>query len=56
MSQVNLSNAVRGCGPEDCVTTLTVHILVIIGTQVSIIFIFPVCCSEFQLFFRYHLY
>ena len=33
-SFINLANSVRGCGPEDCITTLTVHILVIISTQV----------------------
>lgn len=30
---IRLGHAVHGCGPEDCVTTLTVHILVILGTQ-----------------------
>ena len=29
-----LARHVRGCGPEDCVTTLTVHVLVIVCTQV----------------------
>lgn len=30
---LRLGHAVHGCGPDDCVTTLAVHILVILGTQ-----------------------
>jgi hypothetical protein len=29
-----IARAVRGCGPDDCITTLHVHVLVVIATQV----------------------